>query len=448
MRISDAIDSVAWAMEEEWVQRLRSIALGEGEGPEAVAARLGRPLQNAQDVRVRDGVAVIPIVGPIFRYANLFTQMSGATSIEIFARDLRAALDDPQVKAILLEINSPGGQADGINEAANMIAAADKPLIAYVSGLGASGAYWLAAAAQEIVIDATAQLGSIGVVMAVPQKGDPTIVEFVSSQSPAKRPDVSTPEGRAQHQMRVDALAQVFIESIARFRGVSPDAVLSRFGAGGVKVGAQAVAAGMADRAGSLETTLAQLAGGYEPKRRKNQRPKQGANAMTDEEAKALADKARTEGHAAGIEEGKSTVEEARKAGRDDGTKAERERLLGIDKATMPGHETLAAEAKTSGMSAADFALRQVEAEKLTRERRLEAIRKDGTAIVIPPAPSATGEHRAAAIDPSLSLEDRCKAKWNADEKIRSEFVDLPSYLAFEKASSGGKIKFLGKHVA
>lgn len=439
MRICDAIDSSIWAIDEDWLHRIRAIALGEGEGPEAVAARLGRPLQNAQTAVERDGVAVIPIVGPIFRYANLFTEVSGATSIEILARDLRAALDNPAVNAILLEVNSPGGQVDGINEAANMIRTAEKPIVAYVSGLGASGAYWLAAAADEVVIDATAQLGSIGVVMGVERKSrDGKLVELVSSQSPNKRPDVTTEEGRASLQARIDAIADVFVDAVAEFRSVSRETVLTEFGGGGVKVGSQAIAARMADRAGSHETTLALLAGGYRKRRRMMAGPK------TEEEIKGLIDAARGEGRTAGIEEGKKlAAEDGRKVGYDEGVKAERERLLGIDRATMPGHEKLALEAKQAGTSAAEFALQQVEAEKVTRERQLGAIQRDGEKTKVAPAATATGEQPSAASDASLPIEERCKAQWEKDPQIREEFGKFERFLAYSKAEAAGRVRHI-----
>lgn len=439
MRIADAIHSSLWLMDQEWVHLLETIALGEGEGPEAVAARLGRPLQNAQTVTVRDGVAILPIVGPIFRYGNLFTEVSGATSVDILARDLRAALEDQQVRAILLNINSPGGQADGINEAAGMIreAAKQKPMTAYVGGMAASGAYWLAAAAGNIVIDQTAQLGSIGVVGGFDtKKRNDGIVEFVSTQSPFKRPDVMTPEGRSVIQGRIDAIADVFVDSVAGDRGVSRETVLSDFGQGGVKVGRAAIAAGMADSAGSLESTLAQLSTGEWPKKRRRMMADKEAATTTEADLKAAAEKARSEGHASGYSEGeKKGLDDGWKLGVDEGTKKERERLLAIDNVMLPGHDKLAAEAKETGMSAAEFALKQSEAEKAIREKRLEAIKQDGkvTAEVVA---TETGETKPVADDATKPLEERAKAAWENDPQVRDEFGEFDRYLSFRKNES------------
>ncbi|MEE4465088.1 S49 family peptidase, partial [Azotobacter chroococcum] len=157
-----------WLMLPDALDTLMAIADRQGD-PEALEARLGKPLDNTRAVSLRDGVAVIPVTGPIMRYANLFTRISGATSTQELATDLQAALDDPKVRAIVLNVDSPGGEATGINELADMIHAARgrKPIKAYVGGTGASAAYWIASAADEVVVDDTALLGSIGVVVEV-----------------------------------------------------------------------------------------------------------------------------------------------------------------------------------------------------------------------------------------------------------------------------------------
>ncbi|CBA14755.1 S49 family peptidase [Xanthomonas albilineans] len=257
-----------WLIQQESLETILAIAQRYGD-PEALQTRTGRPLDNARTISMRDGVAVVPITGPVFRYANLFTEISGATSTQVLATDIQSALDNPYVRAIVLDINSPGGEATGINELAKLIHAgsACKPIKAYAGGTMASAAYWLGAAADEIVIDDTAVLGSIGVVMsyldtsARDAKSDVRRVEIVSSQSPDKRVDPSTDEGRAKVQAQVDALADVFVAAVARYRNTSTDTVLSDFGRGGVRVGADAVKAGMADRIGSLESVIAELAG-------------------------------------------------------------------------------------------------------------------------------------------------------------------------------------------
>ncbi len=268
-RVLDFYASKSWAILEPALQEMFEIykaalerkALDVEFDPQAVAAKLGRPLDNARTVTVRDGIAILPVSGPIFRYANLFTEISGATSIEVLATDFRNALEDRAVQAIVLEINSPGGEVDGTSEFAQHVfeARGKKRIIAYVSHLGASAAYWMASACDEIVCADTACVGSIGVVGAARISKDKNLIEFVSSQSPNKRPDPATEAGKAQLQKHVDDLAQVFIETVARNRDMAPEDVITNGGAGGILVGQLSVSAGLSDRIGTLEGLIAEL---------------------------------------------------------------------------------------------------------------------------------------------------------------------------------------------
>jgi hypothetical protein len=90
-------------------------------------------------------------------------------------------------------------------------------------------------------------------------------MQIVSSQSPRKRLDPDSQEGRNQIQQTVDSLAEVFISAMARNRGVTVEKVLSDFGGGGVLVGRAAVDAGLADKLGSFEEGLAELSAPESP---------------------------------------------------------------------------------------------------------------------------------------------------------------------------------------
>ncbi len=322
MRALIAAQTTPWALEEGAYRQLLEVAGREKLSPEdtavkleALAAKLGRPLNDTQETYVRDGVAVVPVVGPIFRYANFFTYISGGTTAEDLSKDFTTALEDPSVRAIILELNSPGGEVAGINELSKMISAARevKPIATYVGGAAQSGGYWIGSAAGEIVVDETALLGSIGVVMGVrdtserDSKSDVKNIEIVSSQSPFKRVDVSTDAGRAVYQDTVNSLGAVFVDAVAANRGVSAEKVLADFGQGKSLVGADAVAAGMADRVGTLEGLIAEMSakgnnfgGNPAGKGRTMSKENNPALAHTVEELAT----ARTEGHAAGRTEG------------------------------------------------------------------------------------------------------------------------------------------------
>jgi ClpP class serine protease len=248
-------------------------ARADWERREALATQNGRRLDNTRTVERRsNGVAVVPVTGPIMRYSNLMTDFSGATSLSVFAKDFASTFMDPQVNAIVLNFDTPGGDARGINEGAAQIATAvaqgTKPILAYAGGTSASAGYWLMAAVGQdnITIDRTAVVGSIGVVTTVEDtterdaKTGKRTYQIVSSNAPNKRPDPSTDAGRAQFQAVVDDLEKTFIASVAAYRGISPETVISDFGRGGVLVGDAAVKAGMADHIGSLESTISRAA--------------------------------------------------------------------------------------------------------------------------------------------------------------------------------------------
>lgn len=253
-----------WLITESALDQLMAIADRMGD-PEALETRLGRPLDNSQSAVVRDGVAIIPVTGPIFRYANMFTRISGATSTQVLATDIQAALDNPQVRGIVLNVDSPGGEANGINELSDLIysARSKKPIKAYVGGMAASGGYWIASAASEVVIDDTGMAGSIGAVVEIrlgDDKESGKRYQIVSRNAPNKRPDLSTEGGRAKVAETIDALGDVFAAKVARNLGVDPEDVPAMGDHGGIKMGAAAVEAGLAHRLGSLESVIADLA--------------------------------------------------------------------------------------------------------------------------------------------------------------------------------------------
>lgn len=102
MKIWNKITNEPWATTSDTLENIINIAKRQNANPAAIAAQLGRKLQNTYAVSVRNNVAVIPIHGPLFRYANLFTLISGATSYELLARDFNSALADESIKAIFV----------------------------------------------------------------------------------------------------------------------------------------------------------------------------------------------------------------------------------------------------------------------------------------------------------------------------------------------------------
>ncbi|MBY0260126.1 S49 family peptidase [Methylobacterium sp.] len=274
MNILDAAVASAWAMEESALAGLLSVAAREHQvTPAALAAYRAEALKKADRAAMRDGVAILSVEGPLFKRANLMTELCGATSYATLMRDLQAAVDDVDVRAILLNVDSPGGEASGVGEFADAVKAVrgKKPIVAYAGDLAASAAYWIGSAADRLVIGKGAALGSIGVRMTMSDasereaKGGVRRFDFVSSQSPYKVSDPAKKAGAARIQARIDVLANVFVAAVAENRGVTVAHVLDAFGKGDVLIGEAAIAAGMADGFGTFESTLAALAAEGDP---------------------------------------------------------------------------------------------------------------------------------------------------------------------------------------
>ena len=273
-RLVSAIARQPWAITPDALELVLGIAQRHTSDKEAVLAAPSARRESGS-VRMRDGVAVISVMGPIFPRADFFTQISGATSIERLALLFGEAVAADDVKGIVLHIDSPGGQITGVHEFASQIFAARniKPVIAYASGMCASAVYWIGSAAQRIVADATAELGSIGVVSAWTDDKEArksrglADYEVVSSQSPNKRLDPASEKGRSVLQRRLDEYADIFIADVARHRGKRTATVLEQFGQGGMMLAAEAVKVGMADEIGSLEGVIAALSGANDTKK-------------------------------------------------------------------------------------------------------------------------------------------------------------------------------------
>ncbi|RYZ89678.1 MAG: S49 family peptidase, partial [Proteobacteria bacterium] len=196
-----------------------------------------------------------------FKRANLFTEISGASSYEILLRDLHALLQNSSVKAILLNIDSPGGEANGAAELSEHIYAArsKKPIYAYIGGFGASAAYWLASSSSKIFAAETSLVGSIGV-QTVLKSNEPTgQLSFVSSISPNKNRDPGTELGAKEVQRTVDALGAVFVQKVARNRGISVENVIDRFGQGSIFIGDKSLELGMVDKITTFEGALLEI---------------------------------------------------------------------------------------------------------------------------------------------------------------------------------------------
>lgn len=257
--------SIQWAVTPEYLAIIEEIAAGLTD-PQAVETRLGRPLDATRTVTYRDNVAIIPVHSVIFRRASMFDDLSGGVaSIQTLALDFRQAELADAIDTILFDFDSPGGEVNGTAELAEIISRSKKRTVAYVGDTCASAAYWLASACDEIVMYKTAAVGSIGVQAIANIARDPDRKRFTSRQSPDKNPPADTERGATLIQKEIDKTAQIFIEDVANYRGVSIETVMTQYGNGAMVMADEAIAAGMADRVSSFEDLIKELQQGGTP---------------------------------------------------------------------------------------------------------------------------------------------------------------------------------------
>lgn len=240
--------------------------------PEEIAARLGTDIEAANGRAVSGGsVAVLPLIGTIIPRAGLLTESSGAVSVQGFTAKFRAALRDPDIASILIDVDSPGGQVGGVEELSAEIfnARGQKPITAVVNTLAASAAYWIATAADEMVITPSGMAGSIGVFMmhqdvSAALEAEGVKVNLISAGKFKTEGNPFEPlgeEARAAMQEMIDGYYDLFVKAVARNRGVKVSDVRDGFGEGRVVGAKQAVALGMVDRVGTFSETAARLNG-------------------------------------------------------------------------------------------------------------------------------------------------------------------------------------------
>ena len=212
-------------------------------------------------------IAVIPIHGTLVQRTAGLDALSGLTSYQSIAQQFDAALADPSVRGIVLDIDSPGGEAAGVFDLADKIHAArqTKPIWAAANDAAFSAAYALASAASRIFVTRTAGVGSIGVIaLHVDQSRREANagLTYTPILAGARKNDGSshqplTPEARAAIQTEVDRLYELFVLTVAEQRDSAAEAI--RATEAGLFFGQDALDAGLADSIGTLGDAVQQL---------------------------------------------------------------------------------------------------------------------------------------------------------------------------------------------
>jgi len=362
--------------------------------------------ENANTSYIREGVGIIAIVGPISRYKDMFSRMFNLPTIDGIREDFLAFERDPTVHQIILNIDSPGGDARGLFELVGTLRSGKKHLISYVESLAASAAYLIASAANDIVISEAASVGSIGVVASFSDMGSEGIVTYVSTQSPFKNLSPGDAHFDENVQARIDHLADLFIRDVALNMGVTPENVLENFGKGDIILAEDALLKGMISGIGTFESLFNNRNTSMNEEELQAKYPelflavsRKGSETLELKHAEALA----------------ASKKEMFKEGVAHGQTSEAKRIAEIDSLALPGHEDLVAKLKADvSVTAGVAAVQLIQAERGIKVAANLKLKEDAVAPV-------------ATLDAAVG-------SFASDAKLQAEFGDEETYNAFLEA--------------
>lgn len=277
-RLLRAFASQPWFIEPRKAEQIiAALELRANYGVRAEPYR-AEPAQRPAPSASVGNVAVIRLYGPILPRAEAVKDVSQASALMTeFQQAFRSVASDPNVSAIVLDIDSPGGQVDLVPETAAMVMKArraDRPIVAVANTLAASAAYWIASAADEISVTPSGEVGSIGVYTVHEDVSELLAAEGVRvtfiSEGPRKvegNPfEPLGAEARAALQANVKHFYDMFTADVAKGRNVAlsvvkadPESSDAHFGGGRVYPAKQAVKLGMADRVETLDEAILRL---------------------------------------------------------------------------------------------------------------------------------------------------------------------------------------------
>ncbi|QLU99700.1 S49 family peptidase [Escherichia marmotae] len=210
----------------------------------------------AKSYQVKNGIAILPVSGTLVHKLGTLRPYSGMTGYDGLTARLQMAVNDPDVRGILLDIDSPGGQAAGAFDCADMIyrLREQKPVWALCNDMACSAAMLLAAACTRRLVTQTAKIGSIGVMMAhtsyekqLAQEGVDITLIYSGQHKVDGNSIQALPAGvRADFQRRIDEARRMFVDKVALYTGLSSEVVMNTEAA--VYDGQAGIDAGLADQ--------------------------------------------------------------------------------------------------------------------------------------------------------------------------------------------------------
>lgn len=205
----------------------------------------------------KKGIAVIPIHGILTKKSEAFDDVLGMTSYEKIREEIEEALIDEEVETIILDIDSPGGEVNGLFDLADFIYEArkseKKKIVAIANDDAYSAAYAIASSAEKVFVSRTSGVGSIGIIAShIDQSGfdEKQGIKYTTVFAGNRKNDLNphepiTSESLESLQEEVDRLYEMFLQLIARNRGLSTEKIRST--EAGLYFGERAIEIGLAD---------------------------------------------------------------------------------------------------------------------------------------------------------------------------------------------------------
>lgn len=262
-----------WAIDEGYLPVIANSAEKDGTGKKAkagaklVAACCGYSGEDAENgYFVVNGLAIISVIGVLSKFGCWYSDDASTFALK---QQIQKAENDAAVKQIVVYLDSPGGMVSGTFDAAEALANCKKPTTAYISDCGASGAYLIASAAGKVYANASASVGSIGVMCVLwdysqflTAAGIKPILVSTAELKGAGMPGLPVSDRvKAEFQRLVDGTNTLFIDAVAAGRGKTPEEVKA-WATGQVWLASDAMHMGLIDGVTSFESVIASLTTG------------------------------------------------------------------------------------------------------------------------------------------------------------------------------------------
>lgn len=396
------------------------------------------------------------MIGPYRMRVSWIEELFGLAGSYESVQEQLVAIRDGDYPALVVELDMPGSTVSGTAETADLfrqVVESGTRVVGVVRDQATSGAVWLSSRMSELVVSPTSVTGSIGVIyprldLSKMLSDEGVVVRYFATgarkSDGAPEKPVSDSEAAA-HQARIESMAQPFYEAIASGRGMSAEAVRTTLGDARLLIGTQAIDAGLADRMGTLDEILGEVAGPASTTFGGIQMATKSTPAITvaegqpiqlDENNVASVATMTAEQWAENNPKGhKALVAASVKEGAKSEVEASAKRLDELCE-SFPDDPSRVLSAFQDGQSPVEAKAAAYENEKAEREKAETALAE--AQAKRPSQGRASDGGKGETIAPE---DVTFEAEWNGSSELQSEFGSKATYFAYRRAEAAGSIR-------